>query len=241
MAIFYAIIQEERQNCGRNSDLTYHDVLDRVSSHGAADWATFIAQNPPPPGLHYMQITEAEFHDFRSGEPGTLTTYLDGHGNLPNWAVDRTHVDFPTPGSLWGSYANPEDRLTAWTRNIPYSDPRWRVRIYANTQRTLHIASEDISEDGPGVHPTTGLLTRYLSLFNVNDTPANVNATQTAVVGGHNMIFDFTAGESEFFLQVKEGDGVITFPSNGRYRIVGPNDEKEVTWNIFTRTLRVGR
>ncbi len=215
---WYAVGVSSYENAGRNSNQTYVNVIRAVQPSDVP----FASLPPAPAGEFFVEITQVQFDAIK-----LEGVFYEGYGNLPRWQSDLTDL---------GSYADPTDSGTTFTADVQVSDPRWIIRIYNNSLRRAqdHIAAEDLDEDD--VSPS---VTRYLRLFNADDTQSTTNAQdQRTEIGGKLMIFDFTNGDTDFNVALNQ-TGEIVFPSNGRYRIVGPGGENEVRWQIFGRTLEV--
>ena len=235
--MFNVVICERiRSGMGRNTNKTYINVLANLRQLADVDLATWLTNNAAHPWADpafnefLIELTEQEYLDFRDD---VNPMFSDGQQNQPRWqqqtAGSGSAKDF-------GSWSDPENSGSTWQANVPIPDNRWIIRIYDDDPTTIgvHIAEEDLDEE-----KVTGFVVRYLKLFNSNDIPSNTNAqNQKTEIAGKQMIFDFTAGVTTFNVSTMV-PGLINFPSNHEYRVVGPSGEKAVMWRIFGRTLEV--
>ena len=150
-----------------------------------------------------------------------------GTATLPKW-------QWNTGTSERGSWLDPEDDTSAWQNNVAIPDDRWIVRIYdrdPGDPAAIHLGTEEFDEDVTNV-------TRWLKLFNSDDTPNGTNAqNQKTDIAGKHMIFDFTNGETTFEV-ARNGAGNIEFGTSPKYRIIGPAGETSYRAMIFGRVLR---
>jgi hypothetical protein len=236
MVTFFALCRRDYPNAGPDRDKTYKNVLSSVRQSSATQ--AQILQNAkwgnPAENEYVIWLTEQQFNDFNSG---INPLYHDGIPSLPRWQNENAPTLANTAGTTdLGSFADPENDGSVFTTDQPLQDDRWIVRIYDGPPQGagVHIAEEGIDEDTGG-----GQVVRYLKLFNKDDVASTTNASNQQVdIGGRLMIFDFTNGVTTFNVETTRA-GAIYFPSNHRYRLIGPASENYVKWQIFGRTLTV--
>jgi hypothetical protein len=230
VAVKFAIIRRQVPGCSRQQDDTYVNVVHDVRSTSGT-WEALLTHSvfsDPGSNEFVVQLTEAEY-DTLSAPEGLR---YSENANLPKWQ-QRVATNGAT--KEFGSFATPTNAGSAWSTN-PLADDRLIVRIYNGNPGSggVHIASEDLDEE-----TVTGFVTRHIKLFTAADVASGTNAQNSKVaIAGKNMIFDFTAGVSTVFVSTRL-PGVIEFPSNHSYRVVGPSGEKVVRWTIYGRTLTV--
>lgn len=231
MAVHFAVCRRLVPNCSRQSDDTYVNVVWEVR-RSSATWEQ-IEQHPvwsnPAENEFAIQLTEAEYNALNSQD----LIFYDGNSNLPKWQ-QQTATTGDT--KAFGNFATPTNAGSAFTVGTPLPDDRLIVRLYNGNPGSggTHIAAEDLDEE-----LVTGFVTRHLKLFSAADVASTTNAqNQKVLIGGRQMIFDFTAGVSTVQVSTR-GPGVIEFPSNHSYRVVGPGGEKRVLWTVYGRTLHV--
>ena len=237
MTAYCVIVERVRTNQGRNKNQDYVNVLaSQRALNGVSTVAEWLLANPGHPwndsqlNEFIVEVTLAEFNAINDG---TNPLFHDGNGNLPRWQQQ-------TAGSgsakAFGSFADPTNDASTFTLDVPLEDTRWIVRIYDGDPLTsgIHVATEEFDEAAAG---TT--VSRNLRLFNSDDTPSGTNAqNQRTEIGGKLMDFDFTSGIAPFNVAVDRA-GTGFFPSNSRYRVIGPSGEKEYIWQVFGKTIEV--
>lgn len=226
MPSFFAVIQKVYSHPGgRDRNKSYVQVLQGARTFGGtfAELLNLAPWNDPTSNDYAIEITQAEHTAILNGSfPLTW-----GTPNLPKW-------QWNTVTSERGSWSDPEDNTSTWQLNVPIPDDRWIVRIYdidPTNPAAVHLASEELDEDVTDV-------VRFLKLFNSDDTPNGTNAqNQKTSIAGHRMIFDFTAGVTSFSIS-RTRVGIIDFPTNHEYRVMGPGGEASYVAQIFGRILR---
>ena len=78
-----------------------------------------------------------------------------------------------------------------------------------------------------------------LRLFNADGSPSNTGAQNRKIrIGNVRMIFDFTAGITNFGIQT-DAPGQARFLPSSAYRIIGPAGERQFTADIYGRDLPI--
>ncbi len=222
-----AIVQRQRTGCGRNGDKTYVNVVGSVREI-LTPAATFIAGNPSHP---WADPLFREFIVDITEQQANAPRFHDTKGNLPLW---QQETDGSASTFSPGSFADPEDALSVFTAGTSLADDRWIVRLYDNDPGTtgVHLASLDLDEG-----QDTGETTIYMKLFNSDGSESTTNTQNMRIeIAGRLMAFDFTAGVTTFGVRTVT-PGRAIFPSSGRYKVVGPGDERRVTFHIYGRTI----
>ena len=228
-----AIVERAREGCSRDSDKAYVNVIASVRSL-KTDAATFVAQNPTHPWsdpLFREFIVDIPTNEAEAIQSGAAELFHDGRGNLPLW---QQETDGSASTYSRGSFADPEDDHSIFTAGTALPDDRWIIRLYDDDPGTtgVHVGSLDFDE-APGEQ------TLYMKLFDQDDVPSVTNAqNMQTLIGGKQMIFDFTAGVTTFGVAT-DVVGRIRFGSDSRYRAVHPNGEQSISYRVFGRTLRV--
>jgi hypothetical protein len=228
-----AIVKRQRINCGRDSNLTYENVIASVRQL-KVDAATFVAQNPTHPW------SDSEFKEFIVDIPtneaeairsGSAELFHDGRGNLPLW---QQATDGSASAYSRGSFADPTDDQSAFTADVPLPDDRWIIRLYDDDPGTVgvHVGSLDFDEG-------SGNQTIYMKLFDQDDVASTTNVQNAkTVIAGKLMIFDFTSGVTTFGVSTDKV-GTVSFSDDSKYRAIHPAGEKSITYRIFGRVLTV--
>lgn len=235
MASYFVICDRIYANASRNSDDDYINVVKEARTSSSAFYDLAYGHpiwSNPSENEFVIEISQSEFDLINRGEN---TLFHDGLSNLPRWQQEN---EGSGSQKSFGSFADPKDDQTTFTPSASIPDDRLIARIYQNNpvpvSAGIHIAYEELEEE-----EVTGFVTRYLKLFDPDDNPINTNAQDAKTeIGGKLMIFDFTSGVTNFNVSTLN-PGEISFPSNHRYRIIGPSNEKEVIWKVFGRTLEV--
>ncbi len=227
MTAWFAVVQRVWPHAaGRDKDKTYVHIIQGARTYGGtfAELILLAPWNDPTINDYIIEITEAEHSSIQNG---SFPLLWDGNANLPKWQWNTSTVER-------GSWSDPEDDTSTWTAGVPIPDDRWIVRIFDRTPghpQAVQIGTEDMDEDPAQIE-------RFLKLFNPDDTPNGTNAqNQKTEIADKRMIFDFTAGEANFFVD-PSAVGAIDFPTNGTYRVIGPAGENFYRANIFGRVLR---
>lgn len=223
---FFLVVQKLYEQAGRDRRLVYINVVTsiRTSSRTFDELLQIAPWNDPTHTEFIVETTQQRFQQFQDGR---LFLFHDGQRNEPRFQHNQTLNEE-------GSWLDPTDDTTTWRVNVPIPDDRFIVRIFAPPD--THVARMDLDENtGPA---SQDLQIMQLRLFEANGTPSTTNAqNQRTEIAGRLMIFDFTAGVTDFFID-RTAVGRVTFPSNERFRLDGPNGEKEFVSNVFGRSLR---
>ncbi len=226
MSSYFAVVQKVyRRPSGRERDKTYVHIIQGARTFGGTfqELLLLAPWNDSTDNSYIIEITEAEFNAIQN-DSFPLTW---GTGNLPKWQWNLATVER-------GSWIDPEDDTSTWQLDVPIPDDRWIVRIYDLTPghpQAVQLGSEDFDEDVANV-------TRFLKLFNPDDTPNGTNAQdQKTEIAGKQMIFDFSNGEASFEV-ARDRVGRISFGTDHQYRVVGPAGESSYTAFIYGRVLR---
>ena len=228
-----AICERAHIRAGRNQNKTYVNIP-KNTRQIVSDAATFVADNPTHPWADplfhefIIDLTDQEAQDIRDG---VTPLFHSGFQNEPLW---QQQVATSAATKAFGSFADPESAASVFTLGTPLDDDRLIIRLYDGDPLTtgVHIAALDLDEGSDA-----GRKVINMRLFNPDDTPNLTNAqNQQTEIAGKLMIFDFTAGISDFGVNTNLTGGV-DFPSNHRYRIIGPVSEDRVTFRVFGRTL----
>lgn len=133
MPALFAVVRRFYENAGRDEDETWINVIYDVRTDGR-DFATLITLEPWSFGEGHQHWLDKGYYDFiveltqnQYNQAQANGLYHDGNANLPMYQQQNTGSGATT--SL-GSWADPEDDLTAWNAITPIPDPRWILRIY---------------------------------------------------------------------------------------------------------------
>lgn len=231
---FFAVVQKSRPSQGRDQDQTYVNVVTDVRERAGtfAELSALAPWNDPTASDFAIEITQQEHTDLR----GDL--FHDGLPNLPKWQQQNTGTGTT---KAFGNFADPTNIGSTFTVDTGLADDRWIVRIGDGDPATPanHIATLDLDEDQNSGGQTGGRYLLNLRLYTNQDVQSGTNVQNAkTLIGGKNFIFDFTSGLTDFLVDTTRA-GTVQFPSNHRYRVVGPNGEKSVIITIFGRVLRV--
>ena len=209
---------------GRDLDKTYVHIIQSARTHSGTfqELLQLAPWNDPQVNVYAVEITKPEFNAIQNGSfPLTW-----GKANLPKWQWNGTER---------GSWSDAEDDQSTWQTNTPIPDDRWIVKIYdrdPGDPQVVHLGIEELDEDPINV-------TRFLKLFNPDDSPNNTNAQdQKIVMGDRQMIFSFSGGEATFEV-ARDKIGNVKLSTDHRYRVVGPTGEMSYLARVFGRVLRV--
>lgn len=224
MSCYFVVVQKVTDRlCGRNLDKKYAHVMcsARRDSRSFQDLVKLSPWNDSLFKEYLVEITQTEFEAIKDGsDPLTW-----GTPNQPKWQWN---------GSECGSWVNPTDDTSVWQPGVPIQDDRWIIRIYDRAPgdpQANHVGSEKMDESAT-------LVTRWIKLFNPDDTPNITNEQDRKVdIGGQRMIFDFTNGETSLEIS-PERPGTVLLLTNHQYRVIGPSGEMSYTANIYGRVLR---
>jgi len=213
--------------------LTYEHVI-ASARNLKVNAATFVAQNPTHPWadpLFREFIVDIPTNEAEAIDADFGLLFHDGLSNLPIW---QQETDGSASAYSRGSFADPEDHNSTFTAAVPLPDDRWIIRLYDNDPGTtgVHVGSLDFDEG-------TGDQTIYMKLFDADDVASTTNAQNAkTLIGGKQMIFDFTNGVTTFGVSTTVV-GTVQFSSDTRYRAIHPNNEERIEYRIFGRVLRV--
>lgn len=231
---FFAVVRKLYTNASRDLDLTYVNVVQDIRERAGtfAELAALAPWNDPTATDFAIELTQAE-HDALKGN-----LFHDNRGNLPLWQQENTGTGTT---KAFGSFADPTSLVSAFTVDVPLIDDRWIVRIGDGDPATPanHLASLDLDELQNSGGQTGGRYLLNLRLYTNADVQSTTNVQNAKTeIAGKQFIFDFTSGLTDFLVDTTLA-GSVFFPSNHRYRVIGPTGEKEFIANIFGRVLRV--
>jgi len=225
-----AIVQRQRTGCGRNINQTYVNVVSSVREI-QGDAATWVANNPDhpwsDPGFNEYIV------DLTSGEADTYRNDLgyDGYLNVPKWQNETAGTGQPFAP---GNFADPTNSGSTFTADVALIDDRWILEPYDGDPGVsgVHIAELDLDEGQSG-----GSYTIYLKMYDNAGTPSGTNAQdQKTQVAGRLMAFDFTNGVTTFSVNTNKA-GTAVFPTDARWRIVGPSAEGSAVFRIYGTSI----
>lgn len=227
------IVERAYIGAGRNQNKTYVNVLKEARAIVGTDLAEWVAANPTHPWNDtgftefVIEITQVEFDAFKDGSNPLL------NGGLPN--QPRWQQQNPDTGAVksFGSWTDPESAASAWNAGVPLADDRFILRMFDGPVITgTHVATLDLDEGS-----FAGRKVVNLQLYTSADTPHPTNAqNQQTEIGGTLMIFDFTAGATDFGIPTTV-PGNYHFPSNHQYKVIGPAGENGFIGRVFGRDL----
>ena len=248
------ICERLRPGMGRNQNRTFVNVAvgKRELGRSTETLAQFQLREPnavwfdPAFNEFAIEISPDFFRDVGVEAGAVFPLFHDGRFNQPIWQQQNT-----TTGDILalGSYANPEDDVSAFTLDDPLEDDRFLVRIYdddpvANPSANL-LEFEEFTADPTGTVKTAE---RFIRVFRADGTPLNTNAAdQRTEVGSKLIDFDFgsaanpplSAGVARFFVDIADSSpGVVgTFGSNHRYKIITPSGLDFYQWRKFSKVV----
>lgn len=242
------VCQRERENQGPRENRNYKNVASssRVLGSTTESLSAYQAREPgseyfdPQNNEWVIEIAQTLYEDIQSG---VFELYHDNFRNLPVWQQQNT-----TSGDALslGSYADPEDAGTTFTEGTPLEDDRFVLRVYDKDPvadgSAVNIGSEEFFED-----KTNTTVERFFRLFDKDENPINRNAANDRLfIDGYWLDLDWgssdslSAGVARFFVN-REVTADTSFNSDSGYRVLGPGDETNYRWTVYTKTIRAVR
>lgn len=243
------VCERQRENQDARENKTYVNVAAQARIIGGTteSLAQYQAREPssvwfdPQNNEFLIEILETFYQEIVDG---TFPLFHDGFSNLPYWQQQND-----TSGDVLslGSYDNPEDSGTPFVVDRQLEDTRFVLRVYdkdpVNDGTAVNVEDEEFDEDK--VNTT---VERFLRLFQEDGTtPINRNvANDKITVDGRLLDLDWGSsaepavgsGVARVFFNI-ENTGTGNFNSDTGYRILGPTDEQNYIWRVYTKTLNV--
>lgn len=239
------VCQRSRENQGPRENRTYVNVATQQLQVGLTSETLADYQAREPDSVYFdpanneflIEILESLFQDIQNG---SFPLFYDGFNNLPYWQQQNA-----TTGAALslGSYADPEDSSSTFTEGTALEDDRFVLKVYDKDPvadgSAVHLASEEFFENKNDTS-----VERFLRLFNKDEDPINRNAANDRLfINGYWLDLDWgssdnlSAGVARIFIS-QEFTADTSFDSDSGYRIVGPNQETNYQWIVYTKTLR---
>ena len=233
----------EKESCGPRSNKTYVQVVNQARLIGNENETLdqYFARESnsvwldPGENEYLIEVPKSVYDSIRDG---TYPLFHDGYSNLPIW---QQETDTSGSAASFGSFEDPEDKNSTFTRDQELPDDRFILRVWdedpGQDGSAVNIHSEEVDEDraNPGIE-------RYFKLYFADGTEVNRNVQNDKVnVDGRSLSLDWgtsadpalSPGVAKFVIW-NEFTGTGAINSDGQYRLLGPNDESGYFWTAYT-------